>query len=438
MSSIWNTCLLKLENEISGSDFSTWIRPLQAIEIDDQIKLLAPNRFVLDWVKEHHLAKIEETIYQFSNGLLNLSLEIGTKTTSTTPVNKIGKPAEAPKTSPNFLNKAFTFNNFVEGKSNQLARAASLQVSENIGKAYNPLLIYGSSGLGKTHLMHAVGNAVLQKNPSATVIYLHSEKFVQDMVRALQQNSINSFKEYYRGIDVLLIDDIQFFAGKERSQEEFFHTFNTLLDKKHQIVLTCDKYPKEIVGLEDRLKSRFGCGLPVSIEPPDMETRAAILMKKAAQVNVELPQEVAFFIAKKIPFNVRDLEGALRRVIANAQFTGREITTEFTKEALHDLISLKDKLVNMDNIQKTVAEYFKIRVADLSSKNRKQTVTRPRQIAMCLARELTSHSFPEIGDAFGGRDHTTVMNACKKINELKEADHKIAEDYSNLLRTLSH
>ena len=319
-----------------------------------------------------------------------------------------------------------------------MARAASIQVSENIGKAYNPLLIYGSSGLGKTHIMHAIGNAVFQKNPSATIVYLHSEKFVQDMVRALQQNSINSFKEYYRGIDVLLIDDIQFFAGKERSQEEFFHTFNTLLEKKHQIVLTCDKYPKEIIGLEDRLKSRFGCGLPVSIEPPDMETRAAILMKKAAQVNVELPQEVAFFIAKKIPFNVRDLEGALRRVIANAQFTGREITTEFTKEALHDLISLKDKLVNIDNIQKTVAEYFKIRVADLSSKNRKQTVTRPRQMAMCLARELTSHSFPEIGDAFGGRDHTTVMNACKKINELKEADHKIAEDYSNLLRTLSH
>ena len=319
-----------------------------------------------------------------------------------------------------------------------MARAASIQVSENIGKAYNPLLIYGSSGLGKTHIMHAIGNAVFQKNPSATIVYLHSEKFVQDMVRALQQNSINSFKEYYRGIDVLLIDDIQFFAGKERSQEEFFHTFNTLLEKKHQIVLTCDKYPKEIIGLEDRLKSRFGCGLPVSIEPPDMETRAAILMKKAAQVNVALPQEVAFFIAKKIPFNVRDLEGALRRVIANAQFTGREITTEFTKEALHDLITLKDKLINIDNIQKTVAEYFKIRVVDLSSKNRKQTVTRPRQMAMCLARELTSHSFPEIGDAFGGRDHTTVMNACKKINELKETDHKIAEDYSNLLRTLSH
>ena len=438
MSSIWDNCLTKLENEIAGSDFSTWIRPLQAIESDGQIKLLAPNRFVLDWVKQHYFTKIEESIHEFSNGTLGLNLEIGSKKPTTPTTLNSAKPVEVKKTSPNFLNKAFTFDNFVEGKSNQLARAASIQVSENIGKAYNPLLIYGSSGLGKTHLMHAIGNAVFQKNPSATIVYLHSEKFVQDMVRALQQNSINSFKEYYRGIDVLLIDDIQFFAGKERSQEEFFHTFNTLLDKKRQIVLTCDKYPKEIIGLEDRLKSRFGCGLPVSIEPPDMETRAAILMKKAAQVNVELPQEVAFFIAKKIPFNVRDLEGALRRVIANAQFTGREITTEFTKEALHDLISLKDKLINMDNIQKTVAEYFKIRVADLSSKNRKQTITRPRQMAMCLARELTSHSFPEIGDAFGGRDHTTVMNACKKINELKQADHKIAEDYSNLLRTLTH
>ncbi|MEQ1528131.1 MAG: chromosomal replication initiator protein DnaA [Methylococcaceae bacterium] len=437
MSSIWSNCLAKLENEISGSDFSTWIRPLQAIEIEGQLRLLAPNRFVLDWVKEHYFEKLKEAIDEFSNGSLDLLFEIGTKSVATAAVNPV-KSAEIKKSSPSFLNKAFTFDNFVEGKSNQLARAASMQVSENIGKAYNPLLIYGSSGLGKTHLMHAIGNAVLQRNPSATIVYLHSEKFVQDMVRALQQNAISSFKDYYRSIDVLLIDDIQFFAGKERSQEEFFHTFNTLLEKKHQVVLTCDKYPKEIVGLEDRLKSRFSWGLPVSIEPPDLETRAAILMNKAALVNVELPQEVAFFMAKRIPSNVRDLEGALRRVIANAQFTGREITTEFTKEALHDLISLQDKLVNIDNIQKIVAEYFKIRVADLSSKNRRQSITRPRQMAMCLARELTSHSFPEIGDAFGGRDHTTVMNACKRIAELKEADTKVAEDYSNLLRTLSH
>lgn len=439
MSSIWNNCLVKLENEISSSDFSTWIRPLQVIITNDNIKLLAPNRFVLDWVKEHYLTKIEDAIREFSNNTLELNLEIGSKTSISLPESgKFPKQLENKKSSPNFLNKAFTFDNFVEGNSNQLARAASIQVSENIGRAYNPLLIYGGSGLGKTHLMHAIGNAVLLKKPLAIIVYLHSEKFVQDMVRALQQNSIHNFKEYYRAVDVLLIDDIQFFAGKERSQEEFFHTFNSLLDKKHQVVLTCDKYPKEIVGLEDRLKSRFGSGLPVSIEPPDMETRAAILIKKAELINVVLPQDVAFFIAKKIPSNVRDLEGALRRVIANAQFTGREISVEFTKEALHDLITIQDKLVSIDNIQKTVAEYFKIRVSDLSSKNRSQSVTRPRQIAMSLARELTSHSLLEIGDAFGGRDHTTVINACKKVNDLKKVDLKMAEDFSNLLRTLPH
>ena len=438
MSALWNNCLAKLENEISSSEFSTWIRPLQAIETDGQIKLLAPNRFVLDWVKEHHLAKLEEAIQQFSNGSLSVQLDIGSKKAVPAPAPQHIKAPVIKKSRPNFLNKAFIFDNFVEGKSNQLAKAASIQVSENIGKAYNPLLIYGGSGLGKTHLMHAIGNAILQHNPSAKIVYLHSEKFVQDMVKALQQNAIDTFKEYYRGVNTLLIDDIQFFAGKERSQEEFFHTFNTLLEKKHQVVLTCDKYPKEIVGLEDRLKSRFGWGLPVAIEPPDLETRAAILMKKAMMAGVDLPQEVAFFIGKRIPSNVRDLEGALRRVIANAQFTGREITTEFTKEALHDLISLQDKLVNIDNIQKTVAEYFKIRVADLSSKNRRQSITRPRQIAMCLARELTSHSFPEIGEAFGGRDHTTVINACKRIAALRDSDVKIEEDYLNLLRTLSH
>ncbi len=440
MNSIWNNCLAKLENEMSGSDFSTWIRPLQTIENDSQIKLLAPNRFVLDWVKQHYFGKIEAAIREFSNGSLDIILEIGSKNTVTpavTAAKKVSKHAETQKV-PDFLNKMFNFENFVEGKSNQLARAASLQVSENIGRAYNPLLIYGSSGLGKTHLMHAIGNAILEKRPSAVVVYLHSEKFVQDMVRALQQNSINNFKEYYRAIDVLLIDDIQFFAGKERSQEEFFHTFNSLLDRKHQVVLTCDKYPKEIVGLEDRLKSRFGSGLPVSIEPPDMETRAAILMKKTAQTNVKLPQEVAFFIAKRIPSNVRDLEGALRRVIANAQFTGREITIEFTKEALHDLISLQDKLVSIENIQKTVADYFKIRVADILSKSRSQSVTRPRQIAMSLARELTSHSLAKIGDAFSGRDHSTVINACKKVESLRKSDTKTDEDYANLLRSLHH
>lgn len=440
MSTIWITCLSKLENEIPSTDFSTWIRPLQAVESSDMLKLLAPNRFIIDHIKQHFLAKIEDAVYEFSNGTLRLKFEIGSKKTAPLIQPKLtGKSSNKTKAKgSNFLNKAFTFDSFVEGKSNQLAKAASNQVSKNIGKAYNPLFIYGSSGLGKTHLMHAIGNAVIEKRPEANVVYLHSEKFVQDMVQAFQHNTINAFKDYYRSIDILLIDDIQFLAGKERSQEEFFHTFNNLLDKKNQVVLTCDKYPKEIVGLEDRLKSRFGWGLPVAIEPPDLETRAAILIKKANQVNIELPQEVAFFIGKRIPSNVRDLEGALRRVIANAEFTGREITVDFTKEALHDLISLQEKLVNINNIQKTVAEYFKIRLADLSSKNRRQSITRPRQIAMCLARELTSHSFPEIGDAFGGRDHTTVINACKRIKGLKDSDVKVSEDYQNLLRILSH
>ena len=438
MSSSWNNCLSKLEIEISSSEFNTWIRPLQAVEINGQLKLLAPNRFVMDWVKERFFSKIEEFVNEFSNESLDLVLEIGSKVSALPATKKTVKRTDAKKNDPSNLNKAFTFDNFVEGKSNQLAKAASFQVSENIGRAYNPLLIYGSSGLGKTHLMHAIGNAVLLRKPSLNIVYVHSEKFVQDMVKALQQNSINVFKDYYRNLDVLLIDDIQFFAGKERSQEEFFHTFNTLLEKKFQVVLTSDKYPKEIANLAERLKSRFSSGLPITIEPPDMETRAAILMKKAAMVNVNLHQDVALFIAKRIPSNVRDLEGALRRVIANAQFTGREITIDFTKEALHDLISMRDKLVDINNIQKTVAEYYKIRIADLSSKSRRQSVTRPRQIAMSLARELTSLSFPDIGDSFGGRDHTTVINACNRVNDLKEADSKIAEDYFNLLRTLSH
>ena len=438
MSSTWNNCLIKLENEIPSSDFNTWIRPLQAVENDGQLKLLAPNRFVLDWVKERFFGTIEENIHEFSNGNLDLILEIGSKASSFPAIPKTAKRAAPKKVGPSFLNKAYIFDNFVVGKSNELAKAASFQVSENIGRAYNPLLIYGSSGLGKTHLMHAIGNAILARKPSLNIVYVHSEKFVQDMVKALQQNTINVFKDYYRNLDVLLIDDIQFFASKERSQEEFFHTFNTLLEKKHQVVLTSDKYPKEIANLADRLKSRFSSGLPVTIEPPDMETRAAILMKKADMAGVDLHQDVALFIAKRIPSNVRDLEGALRRVIANAQFTGRTIDIDFTKEALHDLISMRDKLVDINNIQKTVAEYYKIRIADLSSKSRRQAITRPRQVAMSLARELTSLSFPDIGDAFGGRDHTTVISACNRVNELKDSDTKVAEDYFNLLRTLSH
>jgi chromosomal replication initiator protein len=335
------------------------------------------------------------------------------------------------------LNAEFTFDRFVEGKSNNLAKAAALQVAGNPGKAYNPLFIYGGVGLGKTHLMHAIGHAMMARDREVRVAYVHSERFVSDMVRALQHNQINEFKNAYRSLHALLIDDIQFFAGKEHSQEEFFHTFNALLEGQNQIILTCDRYPREVDGLEERLKSRFGWGLTVAVEPPELETSVAILISKAAAAGVELPEEVAFFIAKRIRSNVRELEGALRRVIANANFTGRPITIEFTKEALKDLLSLQARLITVENIQKTVADYFKVRVADLLSKRRSRSVARPRQVAMALAKELTTHSLPEIGDAFGGRDHTTVMHACKRIKELRDMEQRMQEDYSNLLRTLT-
>ncbi|GAB2515368.1 chromosomal replication initiator protein DnaA [Microbulbifer agarilyticus] len=335
------------------------------------------------------------------------------------------------------LNRGFTFASFVEGKSNQLGLAAAQQIADNPGGAYNPLFIYGGVGLGKTHLMHAVGNALVERNPNAKVVYLHSERFVADMVKALQLNAISDFKRYYRSVDALLIDDIQFFAGKERSQEEFFHTFNALLEGGQQIILTCDRYPKEIDGLEERLKSRFGWGLTVAVEPPELETRVAILMKKAEQVGVELPPDSAFFIAQRIRSNVRELEGALRRVIANAQFTGRAIDDILVREALKDLLALQDRLVSIDNIQRVVAEYYKIKVADLLSKRRSRSVARPRQVAMSLAKELTNHSLPEIGDAFGGRDHTTVLHACRKIKELQESDGDIREDVRLLTRSLT-
>jgi len=441
MSLIWNQCMSLLEAELPPQQFNTWIRPLQVVEEGTELRLLAPNRFVLDWVKQHHLGKIEEILVsQRITPLPSVVLEIGSKKneeTPSTPVSATRKAAPPRKNVPNNINTAFTFENFVEGKSNQLAKAASIQVAQNVGRAYNPLFIYGGVGLGKTHLMHAIGSEILRANPSANVIYLHSERFVSDMVKALQHNAIDAFKAHYRSVDALLIDDIQFFAGKERSQEEFFHTFNTLLENKHQVILTCDRYPKEIKGLEERLKSRFGWGLPVAIEPPDLETRVAILMSKAVHSGMDISPEVAFFIGKRIRSNIRELEGALRRVIANSQFTGKPITLDFAKEALKDLIALQDRMINLENIQKTVAEYFKIRVADLMSSKRTRTITRPRQIAMALAKELTNHSLPEIGQMFGGRDHTTVLHACRKVQELKESDSKFAEDYSNLLRTLS-
>ncbi|WP_444929128.1 chromosomal replication initiator protein DnaA [Microbulbifer sp. SSSA002] len=543
--SVWKQCASCLQDELPSQQFNTWIRPLRVnpVSAEGELRLIAPNRFVLDWVGDKFLHRIRELVQQFAPGRpLQVALEITARRPArfqrsrvmneappvTSHVHSAPTAAAAPPPSPppvqpavtpppvsvppvastappvtasvgggfgaaravphpavaeevtaeqmttgelaltelrppamngmarsipeqparqvevegaikhgSSLNRNFTFKSFVEGKSNQLGLAAAQQISDNPGGAYNPLFIYGGVGLGKTHLMHAVGNALLERNPNAKVVYLHSERFVADMVKALQLNAISDFKRYYRSVDALLIDDIQFFAGKERSQEEFFHTFNALLEGGQQIILTCDRYPKEIDGLEERLKSRFGWGLTVAVEPPELETRVAILMKKAEQVGVDLPHDSAFFIAQRIRSNVRELEGALRRVIANAQFTGRAIDDVLVREALKDLLALQDRLVSVDNIQRVVAEYYKIKVADLLSKRRSRSVARPRQVAMSLAKELTNHSLPEIGDAFGGRDHTTVLHACRKIRELQESDADIREDVKLLTRSLT-
>ncbi|MDD1956501.1 MULTISPECIES: chromosomal replication initiator protein DnaA [Pseudomonas] len=500
---LWQQCVDLLRDELPAQQFNTWIRPLQVEAEGDELRVYAPNRFVLDWVNEKYLGRLLELLGEHGNGIAPaLSLLIGSRRSSApraapnaplaasvaasqaqqaAQVAAVAAPA-APAPAPaapqvedapsrdsfdsmgentavvappssrteqrtvqvegalkhtSYLNRTFTFENFVEGKSNQLARAAAWQVADNPKHGYNPLFLYGGVGLGKTHLMHAVGNHLLKKNPNAKVVYLHSERFVADMVKALQLNAINEFKRFYRSVDALLIDDIQFFARKERSQEEFFHTFNALLEGGQQVILTSDRYPKEIEGLEERLKSRFGWGLTVAVEPPELETRVAILMKKADQAKVDLPHDAAFFIAQRIRSNVRELEGALKRVIAHSHFMGRDITIELIRESLKDLLALQDKLVSVDNIQRTVAEYYKIKISDLLSKRRSRSVARPRQVAMALSKELTNHSLPEIGDVFGGRDHTTVLHACRKINELKESDADIREDYKNLLRTLT-
>ncbi|TLZ25790.1 MAG: chromosomal replication initiator protein DnaA [Gammaproteobacteria bacterium] len=440
--SLWTRCMGALETELPEQQFNTWVRPLQAMEGNGALKLLAPNRFVVDWINANLLPRIGELLRDESTGDVPIvTVEVGSRS-SAARAPPAGFAAASARRAEGLvvgarLNPDFSFASFVEGKSNQLAKAAALQVAENPGRAYNPLFIYGGVGLGKTHLMHAIAHHIRRQNGEARIAYVHSERFVGDMVRALQHNSMNEFKTAYRSLDALLIDDIQFFAGKERSQEEFFHTFNELLEGQHQVILTCDRYPKEVAGLEERLKSRFGWGLTVAIEPPELETCVAILMTKAQANAVTLPEEVAFFIAKRIRSNVRELEGALRRVIANSRFTGRPITLEFTKEALRDLLSLQAKLVTVENIQKTVADYYKVRLADLLSKRRSRSVARPRQVAMALAKELTSHSLPEIGDAFGGRDHTTVLHACKRIKGLRDTEQRVREDYSNLLRTLA-
>ncbi|HKM36804.1 MAG TPA: chromosomal replication initiator protein DnaA [Thiopseudomonas sp.] len=489
---LWLQSVDFLRDELPAQHFNTWIRPLQVEAVGDELHIFAPNRFVLDWVNDKYINRLLELMAERNNGNApSIALLIGSKAKTRTSINSPASPApvatpvvSAPVNRPepyqaplpiqpmmpdapiaygnnpasisterpapvttgkgagaikhvSALNRSFTFDSFVEGKSNQLARAAAWQVADNPKHGYNPLFLYGGVGLGKTHLMHAVGNHLLQKNPNAKVIYLHSERFVADMVRALQNNAINEFKNYYRSVDALLIDDIQFFAKKERSQEEFFHTFNALLEGNQQVILTSDRYPKEIDGLEERLKSRFGWGLTVAVEPPELETRVAILMKKAEQSRVQLSHDCAFFIAQRIRSNVRELEGALKRVIAHSHFTNEPITVELIRESLKDLLALQDKLVSIDNIQRTVAEYYKIKISDILSKRRSRSVARPRQVAMALAKEITNHSLPEIGDAFGGRDHTTVLHACRKIAELSETDADIREDYKNLLRTLT-
>ncbi len=488
---LWQKCVCCLKDELPSQQFNTWIRPIRVAGSPDTLHLLTPNRFVLDWVREHFFMRIQELLNELTMGsppriVLEIAgpdqqqgSELGDQAVGVTELNTTqamdyahnraedlsvagprgrssvstglaARPQAAQRPAASMqtigprkltfkgeLNRNYTFANFIQGKSNQLACAAAAQVASNPGGAYNPLFIYGGVGLGKTHLMHAIGNSMREKNPAANVVYLHSQTFVGSMVSALQLNAINEFKRYYHSVDALLIDDIQFFANKERSQEEFFHTFNSIFEGGRQIIMTCDKYHSEINGLEERLKSRFGWGLSVAVEPPELETRAAILINKANHENVYLANEEAMFMAQKLRSNVRELEGALKKVIAHARFLGSEITILLIKDALKDLLAIQSKLASVDNIQRTVAEYYKIKMADMISKRRSRSVARPRQMAMCLSKELTNHSLPEIGTMYGGRDHTTVLHACRTISELRKTSSDINEDYQNLLRSLS-
>ncbi len=449
----WGECKKTLERDLPIEEYSTWIAPLTLEQNNGSNPLsysvLAPNKFISDWVEDNYGITIKERLSAItSKSDLNLNFEIfvdyhdkrtdkdqESDSVTSKITNRTAKSAEAPKKS-NLID-SFTFETFVEGKSNHIALAASRQIGDGLKNSYNPLFIYGGVGLGKTHLMHAVGNEILKQDPKKKIAYVHSEKFVSDMVKSLQLGAINEFKQHYRSLDALLIDDIQFFAKKEQSQEELFHTFNSLLEKGSQMILTCDKYPKEIEGLEDRLKSRLGWGLPVVIEPPELETRVAILLSKAKTMKHELNEESAFFIAQKVRSNVRELEGALKRVIANSNFTGKQISIDLIKDSLKDLLAIQARQVSVENIQKTTAEYYNIKMSDILSKRRSRSVARPRQMAMFLAKELTNYSLPEIGESFGGRDHTTVIHACKKINELRATNLDIEEDYRKLLRVLT-
>ncbi|RDS81494.1 chromosomal replication initiator protein DnaA [Dyella psychrodurans] len=444
MSDLWRRCLERLEGELSAEDLHTWLMPLQARDDADGLQLYAPNPYTLDAVRERYLVRIEAVLTLLTGHSMPVRLEVGSSAVATNghrPAAAPGRAAVTPEaTAASFthnLDPHYTFETFVEGKSNQLGKAAAMQVAQNPGRAYNPLLLYGGTGLGKTHLMHAAGNLMRQDNPNCKVLYLRSEQFVGSMIEALRTKSMDEFKRRFRSVDALLIDDIQFFAGKDTTQEEFFHTFNALFESKQQIILTCDRYPKEVDKLEPRLKSRLGWGLSVAIEPPDFETRAAILLAKAHEKGVSVSENVAMLLAKRIRSNVRDLEGALNTLAARANFYGRPITTDFAEETLRDLLATHAQAVTVPNIQKIVAEYFGVRLQDLLSKRRVRSLARPRQIAMALSKELTEHSLPEIGEAFGGRDHTTVLHACRTIRKLCETDTRMRQDWEQLIRTLT-
>ena len=459
MAGFWESCLLRFEQELPAQQFNTWIKPLrlegESAALEEGLRLIAPNSFILKWVRERYLSKIEEYAASFFASPIAIALIIGSAKpapkAASEPVNgkKADSPAnpatgqsttEKPRSKTGNYEKsrlfpAFTFDNLVVGKANDLARAAAVQVANNPGGAYNPLFIYGGAGLGKTHLIHAIGNTIVAMAPEKVVRYVHAEDYYSDVVRAYQQKSFDSFKRTYRSLDVLLLDDVQFFNGKNRSQEEFFFLFNALIEARKQIIITCDTYPKDINGLDDRLVTRFDWGLTVQIEPPELEMRVAILKKKAEAEGIQLDDEVAFFIAKHLRSNVRELEGALKKVLAYSSFHGRAIALDLAKEALKDVIG-SVRNVGMDNIQKTVADYYKIKVAELFSKKRTRAIARPRQVAMWLCREVTSHSFPEIGDAFGGRDHTTVIHAVKTIDSLRTKENELNHDLHVLLQVL--
>lgn len=443
MSDFWLACLTQFEAELSAQQFNTWIKPLRVESYNEGWLVLAPNRFVLQWVKDRFLGRITDMAEAFFGKPTPVSIALAEGIVPVEPVATVSEPKLAPATKPpagagdsSRLSKDFTFANFINGRANQMARAAALQVAENPGIAYNPLFVYGGVGLGKTHLIQAVGNLVQEQNAQAKICYLHAERYVSDVVRAYQHKAFDEFKRYYHSLDLLLIDDIQFFSNKSRTQEEFFYAFNALIERHKQVIISCDTYPKEIVGIEDRLISRFGWGLTVALEPPELEMRVAILLKKAAAEGADLKEDVAFFIARQIHSNVRELEGALKRVLAYSRFTGHPVSLDMAKEALKDLLAVHNRQISIENIQKTVADYYKIKVAEMYSKRRTRLVARPRQVAMALAKELTQLSLPHIGDAFGGRDHTTVLHACRKIESLKQHDTVMSRDFNVLMQSL--